>query len=131
MNSVTQMLTRYNIEFVESGPNVAKGNVNVQCPWCGVEDHSYHLGINLAKGMWGCWRNKQHRGRALYKLLSKLTGLSYQEARRVTGEGGARAVQLGEMERAVDALQQPLGVGNRVGDRRVLPVPREMRTLLY
>jgi hypothetical protein len=107
--NVLNILDRYNIEYVDHGNNVAKGNVNVQCPWCGSEDHSQHLGINLENGMWGCWRNKAHRGRALFKLLAKLTGMSQQEARRATGEGAARAVQRGDMERAVQALGSASG----------------------
>lgn len=103
--NVLDILDRYHIEYVDSGKNVAKGNVNVQCPWCGAADHSQHLGINVATGMWGCWRDAQHRGRQLYRLLSKLTGISQQEARRATGEGVRRAVQLGDMERAVEGLQ--------------------------
>ncbi len=106
--NVLDILNRYNIEFVDHGNNVAKGNVNVQCPWCGSEDQSQHLGIQLKSGMWGCWRNKQHRGRKLFILLSKLTGLSQQEARRATGEGARRAVQQGDMERAVQGLGGPL-----------------------
>lgn len=99
--NVLQILNRYNVEYVERGPNVAKGNVNIQCPWCGDDDRSQHLGINLEKGYWGCWRNKQHRGRKLYRLISKLTGLSYQEARRETGEGMRRAANRSVMHSAV------------------------------
>ena len=102
--NVIEILNRYNVEFVDHGSNVAKGNVNIQCPWCGAEDQSQHLGIQLTTGMWGCWRNKTHRGRQLYRLLSKLTGLTQQEARRATGEGALRGVQQGDMERAVQGL---------------------------
>jgi len=104
--NVIEILNRYNIEYVDRGNNVAKGNVNIQCPWCGEADHSQHLGINLETGMWGCWRNVKHRGRKLHRLLSKLTGLSSAEARRATGEGELRAVQRGDMERAVQGLTE-------------------------
>lgn len=104
--NVLDILDRYNIEYVDSGRNVAKGNVNVQCPWCGEADHSQHLGINLESGMWGCWRNAKHRGRKLYRLLAKLAGLSSGEARRATGEGALRAIERGAMESAVSALSE-------------------------
>lgn len=104
--NVLEILNRYNIDYVDRGNNVAKGNVNIQCPWCGEADHSQHLGINLETGMWGCWRNVKHRGRKLHRLLSKLTGLSSAEARRATGEGELRAVQQGDMERAVQGLTE-------------------------
>lgn len=127
--NVLQILSRYSIEYVETGPNVAKGNVNIHCPWCGAEDHSHHLGINLEKGWWGCWRSKQHRSRALYKLISKLTGLSYQDARGITGEGRPRAVQLGDMENAVAALTAPLEGSGSDTDARSIHMPRSMRKL--
>lgn len=104
--NVREILDRHNIDYVETGSNVAKGNVNVQCPWCGDSDTSQHLGINLASGMWGCWRNSKHRGRALSRLLVKLTGMSLSEARRIAGEGGARAIQQGDLERAVQVLTE-------------------------
>ncbi len=127
--NVLDILNRYNIDYVDSGKNVAKGNVNIPCPWCGEADASQHLGINLASGMWGCWRNEKHRGRKLYRLLSKLTGLSALEARRATGEGVLRAIQRGEMERAVQGLTEgPTGHAQRPSPARIKLYPnfREM-----
>ena len=103
---IKRLLESYNIEFVESGPNVAKGNINIQCPWCGIEDRSHHLGINLASGMWGCWRSQQHRGRLLSKLLVKLTGISQAEARRAAQEGESIAVQPDDYEKALSGLTE-------------------------
>ena len=111
---VKRLLERYNIEFVESGPNVAKGNINIQCPWCGSEDHSHHLGINLATAMWGCWRSQQHRGRQLSRLLIKLTGLSSSEARRECGEGASIAVQPDDFENALSGLTEGVEVAESV-----------------
>lgn len=42
-----------NIEYFESGKNVSKGWVNIQCPFC--QDHSNHLGINLESKLISCW----------------------------------------------------------------------------
>ncbi len=127
--NVIALLELYSIEFVDSGPNVAKGNVNIQCPWCGESDPSHHLGINLETAMWGCWRNKNHRGRLFYKLLAKLTALSFAEARRLTGEGGARAIQQGEMERAVQALTEAPNTPKSNTFKRKLQLPSEFRKL--
>jgi len=127
--NVLEILNRYNIDYVDRGNNVAKGNVNVQCPWCGEDDHSQHLGINLETGMWGCWRNVKHRGRKLYRLLAKLTGLSSAEARRATGEGALRAVQQGDMERAVQGLTEgPESIAERTDSPviQLYPTFREM-----
>lgn len=114
MADVKKILNDYSIEFVESGSNVAKGNVNVKCPWCGEADKSQHLGINLKSGMWGCWRSAQHRGRALSKLLSRLTGLTLSEARRVCGEGVDRAIQLGEFDNAIQTISEGENVATDV-----------------
>jgi len=118
--NVEELLGKYNIEFVDHGTNVAKGNVNIQCPWCGEADHSQHLGINIATGMWGCWRNAKHRGRKLSRLLIKLTGLSTAEARRVCGEGTDRAMQRGDLENAVQGLTE----GETAAET---PAPRTIR----
>lgn len=127
--NVLDILNRYNVDYVDRGKNVAKGNVNIQCPWCGEADHSQHLGINLETGMWGCWRNVKHRGRKLYRLLSKLTGLSQAEARRATGEGVLRAVQRGDMERAVSGLTEDPVTYVQHSSPRVIGLPRASRPI--
>lgn len=42
-----------NIEYFDSGKNVTRGWINIQCPFC--QDHSNHLGINLTSKMISCW----------------------------------------------------------------------------
>lgn len=101
MIDVRKLLDDHGVHYVESGSNVAKGNINIKCPWCGVEDKSEHLGINLRTSAWGCWRSASHRGRKLSRLLVKLLGVSPQEARRLAGEGRHIAVQRGDYDRAL------------------------------
>jgi hypothetical protein len=83
--SWVQFLKNNSIEFVERGPNVAKGNVNISCPFCG-DDPSHHLGLNLERNYWGCWRNKQHRGKSPRRLVQRLLNCSYEQAQRIVGE---------------------------------------------
>lgn len=63
------LLSDEGIEYAEKGRNLY-----IQCPWCGYEDPSKHLGISLDGKGWGCWRNSQHRGRSPARLLFKLLG---------------------------------------------------------
>lgn len=69
--NIKELLTKHQVHFVEAGHNVALGNVNIKCPFCS-DDPSEHLGIHLKSGVWGCWRNAQHRGKNLKRLLKKL-----------------------------------------------------------
>jgi len=73
------------ITYVEHGPNVAQGNVNIHCPFCGASDKSEHLGVNLTNNYWGCWRDTSHRGKAPQRLIVALIGCSYTEANNIVG----------------------------------------------
>ncbi len=74
--------TEYRIPFVTRGPNVARGNLAVKCPWCGTSDPSEHLGLSLdvKNPAWGCLRNPQHRGRDPRRLVQTLLRCGYQQA---------------------------------------------------
>jgi hypothetical protein len=75
-----------NVDYIEQGKNVARGNVNVACPFC-RDDPSHHMGISLSDGSWGCWRNSKHRGRKPEILVSRLMGWSLIYAREIVSEG--------------------------------------------
>ena len=76
--SLIMLLSRYGVEYVEHGPNVKAGNINVSCPFCG-DDPSHHLGINKMNGYWGCWRNPSHSGKnVLYLLTQLIPDISYK-----------------------------------------------------
>lgn len=80
MINIIKFLEQNNIPYVLEGPNVAKGNVYVKCPFCGSQDPSEHLGINIANGHWGCWRSPGHAGRKLHRLVMSLLRCSYRDA---------------------------------------------------
>lgn len=87
-----RFLTMNGIDFVESGPNVARGNVNIRCPFCGEDDQSHHLGISLNGRGWGCWRDRSHRGIKAQRLIQALIHCSYEEASRLVGDANAVAL---------------------------------------
>ncbi len=68
------------IHYVTSGKNTGKNEVSVKCPWCGDDDPSQHMGINLTSNKWSCWRNTQHRGHTPVKLISALLGVGLTQA---------------------------------------------------
>jgi hypothetical protein len=79
------VLTQNRIEFVERGPNVKRGELNIQCPFCGSADPSHHMGLSQETGWWACWRNRDHRGKSPVRLLQRLLGCTYERARELCG----------------------------------------------
>lgn len=82
---IVALLTETGIEYTLTGHTVSKGNVYIRCPFCGEEDKSFHMGIHLKTGKWGCWRNERHRGRKLQRLLMRLLHISWDQANRLLG----------------------------------------------
>jgi hypothetical protein len=80
------LLQKHGIEYAERGANVKRGEVAVRCPFCGSADPSKHMGIDVNTGRWACWRNKQeHSGKSPVRLLVKLLGVTYTQARDIAG----------------------------------------------
>ncbi len=84
-----KFLEFYGIEYVTRGPNISKSNLGIQCPFCGQEDPSQHMGISLLGYGWSCWRNRSHSGRQPHKLIMQLLRCSWQEANAIVGDGGS------------------------------------------
>lgn len=81
-------LDNHYIEYVDSGPNVKRGNVNIKCPFCGSNDPSHHMGIDPTTNYWACWRDKTHRGRSPVRLIMALAHCDYETAKELVGKGG-------------------------------------------
>lgn len=80
------LLTEKQIPFIERGANVKRGEVNIQCPFCGSADPSQHMGLNLDTGWYSCWRNKRaHSGKSPLRLLMALLHIPYWQARQMAG----------------------------------------------
>lgn len=78
-----QLLIDYGIPYVSRGPNTKRGEISIKCPWCGEDDPSEHLGINLTIEQWGCHRNQTHRGKNPLRLIRTLLGCSSEQAKLV------------------------------------------------
>lgn len=82
------LLREQRIPYADRGPNVKRGEVNVQCPFCGSADPSKHMGLNLVTGWWSCWRNRaQHSGKSPLRLIMALLRVPYGRAREIAGLG--------------------------------------------
>lgn len=82
------LLREHRIPYVQSGPNVKRGETNIKCPFCGSADPSHHMGLNPDTGWWSCWRNRaQHSGKSPVRLIMALLGVPYHRARELAGLG--------------------------------------------
>lgn len=80
-----QILQENGIPYVDRGPNVKRGHINIQCPLCGSADPSKHMGLDLETSWWACWRNKDHRGKSPLRLFTRLLKIPYWKARQMLG----------------------------------------------
>lgn len=81
-----RLLQEQRIPYIESGANVKRGELAIQCPFCGSADPSKHMGLNPETGWWSCWRNRaQHSGKSPLRLIMRLLGVPYNKAREIAG----------------------------------------------
>lgn len=81
-----RLLEGNRIAYDTRGKNVSGNRVAVSCPFCGGDDPSRHLVIDLDGAGWHCWRNRQHRGKSPVKLICALLHCSVEQARAIAGE---------------------------------------------
>lgn len=74
------------IEYVTRGANVSRDNVAIHCPFCGADDHSQHLSVNLSGNGWRCFRRPDHKGKSSARLVAGLLNCSLEVAKRMVGE---------------------------------------------
>jgi hypothetical protein len=110
------------IPYVERGANVARGHVNIKCPFCGPGDPSEHMGLNTGGSRWGCWRDAEHRGIKPHKLVQELLGCTWKEAKAIVEEStGHHTTTLDELQgllRKIDSdpRRRDLAVHRRTAD---------------
>lgn len=117
-----RFFSQHGIEYVSTGPNVARGHINIRCPLC-RDDPSHHMGLDLDTGFWGCWRNSNHRGRKPYYLIQILLRCSMAEARRLAGD---RDTPLGQFDATIAALRGPV-TANPVAQPATMSLPPNAR----
>lgn len=72
MLDLRKLFDKYRIQWRDSGPNCSKAHVNISCPWCGPQDHSFHLAISEEGRGYFCFRNPAHAGKHVANIFWKL-----------------------------------------------------------
>ena len=93
---------------VEGEKNVSTGWTNIQCPFPHCSDHSWHLGVNLASGMFNCYVCGS-KG-APTKLVQALENCSWKKAKAIVkayGGIGTSARQKRVLNRRVRGTEIP------------------------
>jgi len=77
-SEVINFLNNHGIFHREHGKGYSKGNIYVDCPFCGVAGKGkQHTGIKPGATVYGCWKDGSHRGRDIVVLFSAITGVPY------------------------------------------------------
>ena len=79
MIDIISLLDDEGIDYKQSGSNVSRGWVEINCPFPFCGDPSYHMGINLEKELFNCWVCGEKGG--LPKLISTLLNINYYQAK--------------------------------------------------
>jgi hypothetical protein len=79
MSGWLDFLTEYHIPIGRT----AHKDIYIHCPFCGLEDPSFHLGLNLDGPSYGCWRDTSHRGHGPARLIKELLLCSLEEAKLI------------------------------------------------
>jgi len=94
----------YGINYVTTGSNVARGNINIECPFC-RSDPSQHMGLHLHSSQWACWRDETHRGASPVRLISALLKCGRTEAAEIAmGAGVVKTEAVGSLKQRVSKL---------------------------
>jgi hypothetical protein len=131
-----RLLNEHRVPFITFGPNVKRGELAIQCPFCGSADPSKHMGLNLETGWYSCWRNRsQHSGKSPVRLVMRLLRVPYAKAREICGLGedyidpdGFDAMAARIMGRGAAGDQAKSERRFLAMDRDFLPITRRGRT---
>lgn len=115
-----RFLEQHRIEYNASGANTSRDNVVVHCPFCGHQDPSKHMSVNLVGKGFRCWRNPTHRGKNPARLVQAMIGCTYERASQIVGN--AILIPTDFMARVRDTINPPPPV-----ERRPLKMPAEFK----
>lgn len=115
----------YGIPYVTRGSSVTRNHIAIKCPFCGEDDPSHHMGLNLdpVHPWWGCWRNTSHRGRSPRRLLVALLG--QVEARKVLRSAGDAP----HFPEGLDSVSLTSIKPSKIEHKRLVRLPIEARPL--
>jgi hypothetical protein len=114
---------QHGIKYRTSGANVSRGNIAIHCPFCGPDDPSEHLSVNIEGKGWRCWRHPDHRGKSPARLVRALLRCSMDKAREIVGHSVFLPEDFGDRVKALFASNDD---APEVDD---LPLPDEFRRL--
>jgi hypothetical protein len=80
-----------NIDHVTTGHNARRYVIAIKCPFC-ADDPSHHMGISTRGRGYNCWRNHDHSGKSISRLIVALLGCSYEQANNIVGAGEAYGI---------------------------------------
>lgn len=78
-------LRSHRVPYRDSGANTSRDNLVVHCPFCGTQDPSEHMSVNLSGKGWRCFRNSDHRGKNPAPLVAMLAGITLDRANAMVG----------------------------------------------
>jgi hypothetical protein len=86
---IIRLYNDYSVPHAEEGAskNAAAGWVQVQCPWC--DDPSDHLGYNIKKNYYHCWRCGFHH---TIETIAKLLSISKDGAALLYHQYGGKSI---------------------------------------
>jgi hypothetical protein len=96
------LLDQARIPWRVKGPNTSKGNVSIECPFCG-DDPSFHFQLSETFDGYRCLRDSRHNGSHMVRLLVAL-GYSRTEAQVLLHEHKLDKKPLPPKPRAIEDL---------------------------
>ena len=104
--NIENLLLKQKIEYRKSGSNIGRDEIGVCCFFCG--ENRFHLSISLTKGVFGCWVCGVKGN--LPKLISKLLGISFIEAKEIISPTSELKKVLEERNKIVE---EPIIIQNK------------------
>jgi hypothetical protein len=118
---IVNFLNNYGIFHREHGKGYSKGNIYVDCPFCGAAGKGkQHTGIKPGATVYGCWKEPLHRGRDIVVLFSAITGVPYHVLQKDLA-GLAISRYEGSFEEQLDELNHY----NPINDQPTLELPED------
>lgn len=125
-----KFLRRYKIDFDTRGSSVVKGNVAIQCPFCGASDRGKHMSVSTRGRGWKCWRNAAHAGGSPVYLIRELIRCTVEEAMAIAGHDAPTPAPAAD--EVADTLSRIPGISRPepAKTKQRLAMPRSFYSLL-
>ena len=108
MFNIENLLIQKQIEYRKEGKNVSRGEYSICCPFC--NENRFHCGINPKKGLFNCWICSSSG--SIERLISKLLGISYIEAKEIVNPISELKKVLEERENKKTTIEEIKNIKN-------------------